>query len=565
MQNPNDQSQHVNDTAPPIVVTTQTDASENTTVADNDDGHVVSQASVLVALVKASAGLFRDTNGNVYAQDRATRETRRIDGRQFRDWLLAKSYQITGKASRDQSIREALATLIGLGRFGGECRDVNVRVAAHDGCYYLDMAEVGQSRAIRIEPGHWEIVSDPPVMFIRPESMRPLPTPERGGLITPLWRIANIPKDARLLTITWLGECLRPDTPFPVLELIGEQGSAKSTTQTALRQLIDPNACNLRAAPKAVEDVFVSAGVSWLVSYENISHLPSSMQDALCVLATGGGFAKRKLYTDADESVITVKRPVVLNGITAAVTSQDLIDRTLSIETPLITERSETTDLWRDFDAVHGQLLGALLDLVVTALAKLPNVRLPVADRPRLVEFAHFGMAMAEAMGEPGKTFMKEFKASRQESIARTIDASPVATAVIEWLDKNSHGRMASAKVFMSEMNEYKPHRCEAWPRSPKGFADALRRAAPALRQMGIECRSFPKIGGTILWEIKPRENLPSSCPACPADDRGEQDNRTSRTSSSELSFDQEERASIMEFDGGLSREVAERLAGEGQ
>jgi len=483
-----------------------------------------SQASALVAFVEKHTDLFHDQNKEVYAKDHATLETRRLDGRQFRDWLVAGFYQATGKSPRDQSVREALSTLSGLGRFKGECLDVHVRVAAHGGAYFLDLGEPGRSRAVKIEPGHWELVDDPPTRFIRSESMRPLPEPIAGGDISVVWRIANIPEEARLLVLTWLGECLRPDTPFPVLELIGEQGSAKSTAQTALRRLIDPNACDLRAAPKAVEDVFITAGVNWLVSYENISHLPAPMQDALCVLATGGGFAKRKLYSDADESVIVVKRPVVLNGIGASVTAQDLIDRAITVETPVIESASkmDVTVLWRLFEAEHGRLLGVLLDTMAHALARLPGIQLPPEQRPRLIEFARFGMAMAEALGSHGEDFMQQFNASRQDAIARTIDANPVATALIEWFD--ARGRRETdmpVKELFRAVESHRPANTDAWPRSAKGFGDALRRIAPALRHLGIECRSLGRMGGNVRYKIKSRENFPDPCPAspaCPAD-----------------------------------------------
>jgi hypothetical protein len=307
-----------------------------------------------------------------------------------------------------------------------------------------------------------------------------------------LWKLVNLPEEARLLVLAWLADCLRPETPFPVLELIGEQGSAKSTTQTVLRRLIDPNACDLRAAPKSAEDIFVGAGVNWLVSYENVSHLPSPMQDALCVLATGGGFAKRKFYSDADEAVIQTKRPIVLNSISAVITAQDLIDRSISIETPVIATRTETTAIWAEFDRHHARLIGAFLDVFAAALQRLPRVKLPTADRPRLIEFAHLGIAIAEATGKTGADFMRQFNQSRQESIARTIDASPVATALIDWFsDRGEQSAEMPVKALFSELDRFKPSQTDAWPRSAKGFGDAMRRAAPALRSMGIECKSL--------------------------------------------------------------------------
>lgn len=461
-----------------------------------------SQASQLVAFVTSRAELFHDDNKDVYARDHGTGEVRRVDGRQFRDWLVASFYKGAGKSARDQSVREALSTLSGLGRFDGQCLPVHIRVAGSSGQYFLDLAIPGDSRVICIEPGRWFICDSPAVMFTRPEAMQPLPMPIKGGSISMLWRIANIPKNQRLLVLAWLVECLRPDTPFPLIELMGEQGTAKSTTHTALRRLIDPNACDLRTAPKSAEDVFVGAGASWIVCYENVSHLSAQTQDALCTVATGGGYAKRKLFTDADESIINVKRPVGINGISAAITAQDLIDRTLSIEMPVVHERVEVTGLWQAYEAERSQLLGALLDIAAKALALLPSMRLPAGDKPRLVEFALLGMAVAEAVGQSGTEFMMQFTASREESIARTIDASPVAGAVLEWIEHHPNGRRASVKVLMEEIGKFRATYCDAWPRNEKGFADALRRAAPALRQLGVECRCHGKIGGSVKWEI---------------------------------------------------------------
>lgn len=499
------------------------------------------QASQLTKFVEQRFELFHDANKDVYVRELKTGEVRSLSSRQFRDCLLAGFYSVTGKSPRDQSVREALGTLAGLGRFQGEQRAVHLRMAGSCGEYWIDLAAPGCSRAIRLRPGHWEVVENAKIAFVRPESMQPLPIPTPGGSIDLLWKVANVPHGSRLLALTWLVECLRPDTPYPVAELLGEQGSAKSTTQTALRRLIDPNACDLRGAPKSVEDIFVSAGACALVSYENISHLSPPMQDALCVLATGGGFAKRKLYSDSEESVITVKRPIILNGISAAVTAQDLVDRTITIETPVITERQEVTCLWRGYEEGRAQLLGALLDIAAKALAILPDMQIPADDRPRLIEFALLGMAVAVAVGQEPADFLREFGASRQESLSRTIDASPVAAAVVDLIEARPQGMTAPVKEILQTLEQYRPTGCDSWPKSPKGLGDALRRAAPALRQLGIDCKCLGKgSGGVVRWEVKKKlidsraKTLHCSEPAPDKVGLG-----TSGTSPQDVSFDE--------------------------
>lgn len=226
--------------------------------------------------------------------------------------------------------------------------------------------------------------------------------------------------------------------------------------------------------------------------------------------------AKRKLYTDADESVISVKRPIVLNGISAAVTAQDLVDRCLTIEMPVIKERLEADKLVNQLEEQRPALLGALLDIAAKALALLPSQSLPPEQRPRLLEFALLGMAVAQAAGQQPEDFLAEFNASRQESLARTIDASPVATAVMEYLEANPRGMTASVKEITATLDRYRPLGSDAWPKTAKGMGDSLRRAAPALRQLGMECSCLGKIGGAVKWSIK-KNNLPVQSPASPA------------------------------------------------
>jgi hypothetical protein len=393
----------------------------------------------------------------------------------------------------------------------------------------IDLAEPGNSRAIRGEVGAWRIVNDPGVMFIRPETLRTLPEPVRGGDLKELWDLVNIPENARLLVLAWLMDSLRPDTPFPLLELIGEQGSAKSLTQTILRSLIDPDILERRFAPRGTQDLYVSAASGWLLSLDNISHLSPDMQDALCCLAYGTAYATRRLYTDADQYAIRAARPIVLNGVGATVTAQDLLDRTISLELPQVEERREWGELIAAFQAAHGRILGALLDLFVAVLPRLPATQIPRERRPRLIEYARLGCAAAAAMGQPAEIFLDSYEAARAEAVGRTIDASPVATALIEWLEGRPDREGEHAIKALFEILP-KPQNGEAWPKSPKGFADALRRAAPALRTRGIWISRGRQSHGKTLITISRERSPGQSHPHHPSHPN-EADGVTSETS----------------------------------
>ncbi len=63
-----------------------------------------------------------------------------------------------------------------------------------------------------------------------------------------------------------------------------------------LRKLLDPSVSLIRTPPRDERDLLIAATNSWVVAYDNLSRLLLWQSDALCRLATGGGFSTRELY-----------------------------------------------------------------------------------------------------------------------------------------------------------------------------------------------------------------------------------------------------------------------------
>jgi hypothetical protein len=168
------------------------------------------------------------------------------------------------------------------------------------------------------------------------------------------------------------------------------------------------------------------------------------------------------------------------------------------------------------FEAAQPALLGALLDLFVKVLAALPSVAIAPEHRPRMADFAALGEAVFRVHSEPAGAFLARYNAMRKDGVLRTMDASPVGAALAAYLAEVPGGFNGTLSELLDRLDRYRPHG-EAWPRTPKGLGDALRRLAPALRLIGFECKSLPKTGGVIRWHVFSRPQPADPCTASPA------------------------------------------------
>ena len=446
-------------------------------------------AAELIALVKSRCDLFYDaTTRSCYVTVNADNSTLRVGSTAFLEWLSYAYYSQRASSASDAAVKQAISTVSGICRHEGEQRRVSIRAAkeAGTGAYYLFMGDE-KNRALEITATGWRVLDRYPVTFWKPSTQAAIPEPVSGGCINELWKYCNVDEGDRLLVLAWLLESMRPETPFPLLELNGVQGSAKSSTQKRLRQIVDPSTANLRPLPINTEDIAVAANNNWLISYENASHLSPKMQDLFCCMATGGAVGVRTLYTNSDEFLIEMKRPCMINGIPSLVTAQDLLDRTVHLELPRIERYQKESDLNAGFEDALPGIIGGLLDLFVKTLATLPSVEL-LMKLPRMIDFCCLGEAMSRSMGNDAGFFEEVYHGNRNESVERTLEGSPVALAVLSLVEESPFDTVfyGTYKELFERLLPYKGGDNEGWVKSEKGLANALKRLMPALQEYGV-------------------------------------------------------------------------------
>jgi hypothetical protein len=403
------------------------------------------QADIIIARARENSELFHDGDDS-YATAKAGDhvETYPIRSRGFRRWLLRSYFEQVKESPNGEALGAAINTLEALAQFKGEERKVFVRIAGAGGKLYLDLCNT-QWRVVEIDHAGWRIIEagDCPVRFRRAPGMLALPTPVSGGSVADLRRFLNVAGDDDFkLIVGWLLSCYRDRGPYPVLTLHGEQGSAKSTNARVLRDLVDPNSSRLRSTPKEERDLMIAARNSWVCAYDNLSRLKSWFSDALCRLATGGGFATRTLYSDADETIFAATRPAILVSIEELATRGDLLDRSVIIYPPLITADRRLTEA--EFDELYVEarprLLGALLDnAVACALRQLDSTKL--TRLPRMADFARWVAAAEPALGWKSGSFMLAYAGNRETANASALEGSIIA-GVIQQLVANAAGRL---------------------------------------------------------------------------------------------------------------------------
>jgi hypothetical protein len=373
-------------------------------------------------------------------------------------------------------------------QFDGPERPISLRVAAHEGSIYYDLADAAW-RAVEISSHGWRAISASPARFRRTSGMLPVPIPGESNSIQRLRSLVNLKSgNDFVLLIAWLLAALRPQGPYPLLVIAGEQGSAKTVLTKFIRALIDPNIAPVRALPREERELMISANNGHLLAFDNVSGIPEGLSDALCRLASGGSFAVRRLYTDSEEILFQAARPIILNGIEDVITRPDLADRAVFLTLPPVPDekRRAENELWQEFELARPAILGSLFDGISRGLRHMSSIR--PTSVPRMADFVAWIAACEGAYWTPG-TFLRAYNSNRRMAVDDAIDADPLAVCVRNLMAERSAWRGTASDLFhaAATIGSVTSIGLASWPKNPRALAARLRRSQPLLRTVGID------------------------------------------------------------------------------
>lgn len=427
----------------------------------------------------------------------------------------------------------------------------HIRVAKVDDTYYHDL---GDGQMVVTKPGNWSVEKNRSVPFSLVGGV--LPMPVKPDSVTAGYEFlcqflerAGVPSHMHLIVVVVLLEWLRPDTMYPLLDVVGPSGSGKTTTLLMLINLIDP-ATEWKIPETALEeDSIAAAALNRLILFiDNSGTLKNEVQNLACCVCYGTVLMAREYYTQGEVFQAEVHCPIGVSSINPAVTNPDLLARAVRVAfKPRSGGYVSEVEVRRQYQEDRAGLLGALHELLAQSLAILPAVVAQRSWMHRMVDFAQLGEAAAQVLGMPVGTFLVALGAMRENVANDIVEGDGFVTAIVgflkhaaetakdadamdsykTWAESPGYAafrkggvirvavKSAALRDYMEKNApvEFTGHGCirPKWlPENPRALTSILNVKLPLLVDLGVKARNSPDYGGKKngAWEFIFREGV---------------------------------------------------------
>lgn len=437
----------------------------------------------------------KDEMGYVVIPNNGHKEIILIRGKKFKQFLQKRYFQKNRSAPGKDGISEALDLAEMQAMFEGDEQVIDKRVAMTEAKeIFYDLANTDY-QMVKISSEGCSIVQDVPVFFVRSKNMKEQVMPDLEAkpeelipLIKKHIRITN--EDYLRLLAVNLVTCFIKEIPHPISVYFGEKGASKSTSMRMVKKIVDPAMMDLLSMPTSKEDLAIVLNNHYMPSFDNLETLSAEKSNMLCMAATGGALSKRTLYTDSDETIHELKKPIQLNGINIVATKPDLLDRSITLELERIKKKDRLTEeeIWQKFNEDLPRILGAIFNTLSKAISLHGTKKLDEVGR--MADFTYWGYAIAEVMGVTGQAFLDAYLDNQNRVNEEALASNPIATAVMA-LMRGSYKWSSSVSRLLRELeivasNEHINTHQKIWPSDANVLSRRLKEVKSNLEEIDI-------------------------------------------------------------------------------
>ncbi len=181
-------------------------------------------------------------------------------------------------------------------------------------------------------------------------------------------------------------------------------------------------------------------------------------------------------------------------------------------------------------------------DVVSKAMSIYPTVDLE--ELPRMADFAKWGYAIAEALGNRGNEFIEDYSLDEAERVRETIDANPFASAVIELLkiSPDWEGHPTELLTRLENVAESNKINMDAkmWPKSANWVTRRLHEIKPFIVKEGFSYKEKKTATSRTIKFHKGGKNVVTDVIAVTDDgDKSDNDNKIPTTRETDAGISQ--------------------------
>ena len=476
---------------------------------DADDDHEDPFDTILRDL-----DLFTDPNGVGYATIKIDRIYRncKIGQSSLKRMIKGSYFDLTGRPPKESELKTFCDKIEYLSERQGITKEVYVRFAHVDDEIYIDLGDK-LARAVHITSAGWQVVTNPPVKFIRYGHMLPLPVPLRNGDYRKLLKSLNLKtKDDELLVLTWPLVAAISSISHAPLIFHGAPGACKSGSISALRGLLDPSAPMHTYVQKNVDDAALYIEQNAIPAFDNLTTITKDVENVMCLAATGGAFTTRRLYKNDEMVAYQLKRAMLITALELPTRAPDFLDRAIVVALDRVTpdKRRPESQVKREYAQDLPGILGGMCDHLSKMLDLYGKVTL-LADLPRMGDHVIWGCVAAVALDYSQDDFIKAHKRAALRAQQNALEDDDFATVLVDFL--NSTGEVEGyVSEVLDALREY-ADKCGigrgVLPKVPNVFSRRLKEITKYLELAGwqYEFSRSAKIGRVLTFiRLSPAE-----------------------------------------------------------